>query len=224
MCDNTERKNKMSKYTFLYRHDEECAYIELNAIGRFECGHYFASLRISGASWSGKSRFPNYDDVETVLTETEYNRLFTYGEAISELGYGIEKDSARYKLGVTMSESAQNIIDKLNSEENKQFFERIQEDEIRVVQDEWGLSEEEVRYIFDYSPYGYKDRGLISYVWRNAEEMAREYCWSTGVVDNDSFVSNYIDYEEMGRDFLRDFLDEEQYYELDDYRVVQIYV
>ena len=82
----------MSKYLFLYREkaadDRDCcAYID-SKNPRFECNHYFGSVNLNGACYTGHE-FPAYEDIETVLTKAEYNELVQFNKAINDLGYGI---------------------------------------------------------------------------------------------------------------------------------------
>ena len=213
----------MSEYTFLYRDNTDdrdcCAYLNLNRIGRFECGHYFPSLNLCGAAYCGH-KFADYADIETILTESEYGQLVEYAEAIRELGVGIKVGDERYQKGVALTAGIQNVVVRLQGEEEVVFFVAIQASESVVIQSEFGLSAKEVETIFDYSPYGYKDRGLICCVYHDAEDMAREYCESIGEPDSKNFINNYIDFEKMGEDMV----EAEEYFELNDGRVVKLYM
>jgi hypothetical protein len=110
------------------------------------------------------------------------------------------------------------IIEKLISEENQRLFEEVQQEESDVLQYEYSLTDAQVKSIFEHSPYGYRDRGLVGMVYDDAEEAAREYCDGVGAVSGDGWLEQYIDYEAMGEDFKCG----EQYFELDDGRLVYL--
>lgn len=82
----------MKEYVFLYRVTGEedrdsCAYLE-NKPMRFECGHYFGRMILHGSCYCN-SDWKDYGDIETILTEDEYNTLRKIDAEISKLGYGI---------------------------------------------------------------------------------------------------------------------------------------
>lgn len=84
----------MREYLFLGRlkdcDDRDCClYIE-NKNPRWECNHYFGGITLHGSCFS-RSDFPDYDDLETVLSREEYKELMVYNEEIGKLGYGIKK-------------------------------------------------------------------------------------------------------------------------------------
>lgn len=111
-------------YLFLFREKDSddrdcCAYID-SKNPRFECNHYFGSVNLNGACYSGH-KFPAYEDIETVLTKAEYNELVQFNKAINDLGYGITKGDERYNKGIALAKSVQHIYDKLKSEEAKEF-------------------------------------------------------------------------------------------------------
>lgn len=80
-------------YLFLFREKDSddrdcCAYID-SKNPRFECNHYFGSVNLNGACYTGHE-FPAYEDIETVLTKAEYNELVQFNKAINDLGYADE--------------------------------------------------------------------------------------------------------------------------------------
>ena len=96
-------------YLFLFREKDSddrdcCAYID-SKNPRFECNHYFGRVNLNGACYSGHE-FPAYEDIETVLTEAEYNELIQFNKAINDLGYGITKGDERYNKGIAFSKSS----------------------------------------------------------------------------------------------------------------------
>lgn len=84
----------MSKYLFLGRLKDQsnescCLYIE-NKNPRWECDHYFGRINLHGSCFC-HSDFPDYDDLETVLSREEYKELIVYNGEIGKLGYGIKR-------------------------------------------------------------------------------------------------------------------------------------
>lgn len=212
----------MSKYLFLYREKDSndrdcCAYIEKKN-PRWECNHYFGRVTLHGACYSGHD-FPNYDKIETVLTKAEYEELIAYDKAINELGYGIRKGDERYNKGIELSKGIQHIFDKLNSTDAKEFQEHIIESEIEYMKDEYSLSDEDIKEIFNKYYLDYRDRGIIGYVFNDSSDLGYEEAQALGYIEGgDTIVERYFDYEKFGEDLLED----ENYLELDDGRVVSL--
>lgn len=203
---------------FLYRlknseDRDACAYID-EIPSNFECGHYFGGVYIQGACYSGGD-FAFYEDIETVLTKQEYEKLLKFHADIKELGYGIERGDERYNKGLDLIDDIQPIYDKLQSEEAEKFEEKIMDNEKEIMMDEWNLSEDDVEDILiDYS-LDYKDRSIIGYVYDDVEELAEnelEQCF-----DVPDYLTNYIDYSRFGEDLLQDY---DVYKELESGRVV----
>lgn len=66
----------MSEHLFLYRIKDSddrdcCAYVDA-AGPKFECNHYFSSINICGSCYFG-GEFPEYEEIETILTKDEYD-------------------------------------------------------------------------------------------------------------------------------------------------------
>lgn len=134
----------MSEHVFLYRiknsNDRDCcAYIDTNDPD-FVCNHYFSSVNICGSCYIGKD-WENYDDIETILTRTEYNQLLKYKKELHELGYGITKGDSRYQKGIKIINKIEPIIDKLKSDEAQEFFDRISSEEMQVLKEEYRLND-----------------------------------------------------------------------------------
>jgi hypothetical protein len=203
--------------------DRDCVkYFDLDS-GKFECDHYFSSLRISGACFSGfEKEFEeevnnNYDNLETILTKEELLRLFKFNKEIKDLGYGITKGDERYEKGLKICQSIQDIIDKLMSDENKQLFSKVIDDEKEYCKDEYNLSDEEVNEIFDNYGLDYRDRAIISTIFNSIEECGEEEfdTYSEGQISD--HMKQFVDYEAFGRDLI---YNSEGYYELESGRVV----
>lgn len=142
--------------------------------------------------------------------------------------YKLDKESNIYGIGTTerleeaktFQEKVKGIVEKLDSKENKELFERIIEDEKDLVQEEFGLSKEEVEEIFENYPYEYQDKGIISHIFKSVEECGEEEfeTYNEGVNDN---LKQYINFEEFGKDLV---YESESYYELESGKVVYYYM
>lgn len=203
---------------FLYRlknseDRDACAYID-EIPSTFDCEHYFGGVAIQGACYCG-GEFASYEDIETILTKQEYEKLLKFHADIKELGYGIERGDERYNKGLDLIDDIQPIYDKLQSEEAEKFEEKIMDNEKEIMMDEWNLSEDDVEDILiDYS-LDYKDRSIIGYVYDDVEELAEnelEQCF-----DVPDYLTSYIDYSRFGEDLLQDY---DVYKELESGRVV----
>lgn len=184
----------MSNYIFLYRtkaaDDRDCcAYVDINQIKAHEicCDGKF---NIHGAcycsSLGGMYAEYAYNEVDTILTEKQYNRL----------------------VNPTENDSFEDIITALTSDEAENFFEKIKESEREYISEEYNLSEEEIDCVFDNYSLPYYDRGVIGYVWFDYDELGREYMESCYSIPD--FLENYVDYEKFGKDLV----DNERYIEL----------
>ncbi len=214
------------KNVFLYRvknsDDMDCVkYIE-NQPMRFECGHYFGNVILHGSCYSG-GKFADYEDIETILTKDEYDRLLKFNEDIRSLGYGIEKDSDRYKLGIKLCEDIQSVYDKLNGEENEKLFEKVSQEEMEYLKEEFNLNDSDIEAILDEYRLEYKDRSIVESVYENAYELGEEETFSLGLLSyNDHYVSDimqrHFDYESFGEEIA----DNGYYVTLDDGRIVSL--
>ena len=213
----------MKDYVFLLRlKDEEdkdaVKYLDLDT-GKFECNHYFAGLRISGACFSGfeaelkKEKFENF---ETILTKEEIEKLWAFDEKIHQLGYNITEGDEKYKKGLKYNEEIKNIIAKLLSKENQEFFKKIQENEKEILKNEYNCTDEEIEEIWDNYNQDYRDRSIVSYIYENFDEFAEETADSYCAVESE-ISKKYFDYEAWGNDLLEN---DEYYYQLDSGRVI----
>ena len=135
------------------------------------------------------------------------------------MGYGIKKGDERYNKGIELAKSAQHIFDKLKSSEAKEFQQTIIESEIEYLKDEYSLSDEDIEKIFDEYYLDYRDRGIVGCVFKDSSDLGYEEAWQLGYIKNgDTIAERYFDYEKFGEDLLED----ENYLELDDGRVVSL--
>ena len=211
----------MSQYIFLYKEKTEdrdcCAYIEAKPM-RWECNHYFGSVILHGACYSGHN-FAPYEDIKTILTEDEYNQLVKFNEEINALGYGIVKGDERYNKGVELCNAIQFVYDKLLSAENEELFNEVIEEEKEYLMDEYNLDEDDIETIFDNYGLDYRDRAVVGCVYDDTYDLGYETAWSLGYVNNNDYITErYFDFEKFGEDLL----EEEQYVQLANGRCVYL--
>ena len=193
----------MDRYTFLYKDNSEdrdcCAYIrieDLKTAYRAIDGNFI----IHGACYSKSLKDVNFEDVQTILSEPEFNTLCNYnGEDLTE------------------------IINKLLSEENNTLFEEVQEEEAEFLRDEYALYEEELEAIFGKYYLDYRDRAVVGCVFKDAYDLGYEEAYSLGIIDNHMEKSGfnygrYFDFEKFGEDLT----EEESYCELPDGRIAYL--
>lgn len=211
----------MKEYVFLYKDNSNsrdcCAYIETNPM-RWECGHYFGSVTLHGANYSGRD-FADYKDVKTVLTEEEYDRLVEFNIELDSLGYGIKEGCEKYNKGVELCKEIQPIYDKLLSTENQKLFDEVQIEETEYLMEEYNLDESDVENIFNEYKLDYRDRGIVGCIFDDTYELGYEEAYGCGYISNDNcIVERYFDFEEFGEDLLED----ECYIQLNDGRIVTL--
>lgn len=137
-----------------------------------------------------------YEDIETIiLTEDEYHRLCN-----------------------PEGQDLTGIINKLESDENQKLFQKVIEEEVNWMEDEYGLDKYDIKDIFDEYYLEYRDRGIIGCVFKDAYECGYEEAYSLGYIDNkNDLTSRYFDFEQFGEDLVRD---DSYYYQLRDGRIV----
>ena len=215
----------MEHYIFLGRtKDEGICYYTQDEPAKFECGHYFASPYLTNASCLIHD-FPKYENLETVLSKDEYNRLLKLKDDIYSLGFGIRGGDERYKRGLELRQSLLNdVYAKLTSPEAEKFFNTIVEDEKKKLAELYNLKDYQVDQIFDESPSDYKDAGIVIKVCYDSKEIAEDFIdnYYPQIDDMSGFkLSWYIDYEKLGDDLVQD---SEDCLKLNDGRIVQYYL
>lgn len=190
---------------FLYKENEDdrdaVKYIDTENIGKFECDHYFKPIGLQGANfWTHltseitgrkdvKITYPKikgfYDSIQTILTLDEFRKLVGYAISIGDLGFGIEKDDARYQIGIDATKAIQPIIDRLSSGENQALAEELEKDEDDYLMSEYRLSEDDIEQIKDAYTEPYWDRGIVSNVHTESDYV--ENLLERIVGSNDSY-------------------------------------
>lgn len=186
----------MSKYIILYRIKDNyygCRYIELNSDNtiRLDCS---GKPIVSNANCITRID-EDFEDVETWLTEDVFNRM----------------------KNTDGNDTFSDVVDMIVSGEHKEFETYVRESEIETMYDEYALDENDAEEVLDnYNNNDYFDMSIISYVWDDAYDVAKNY------IDEDcnigSFVTNYIDYTGLGEAIVND---DYYYYTLSDGRVVE---
>lgn len=169
--------------------------------GGFECNHYFSGFHLNGACFSGfEKEFKQLFDegkIESILTTQDIEKLYDINNKLADLGFGIEKDSDRYKQGIDLLKEFDNIKEKLESKENEQLFNKVIEEEKNWCMSEYNLSRSDIDYIFREYNGIYQDRGLISCVYNDFDDMVESEKWSFGYEN-----IPYFDDEAFGEDLL----------------------
>lgn len=187
-------------------------YIEF---GGFECNHYFIGFHLNGACFSGfEKEFKQLFDegkIESILTTQDIEKLYDINNKLADLGFGIEKDSDRYKQGIDLLKELDSIKEKLKSKENEQLFNKVIEEEKNWCMSEYNLSRSDIDYIFSEYNGIYQDRGLISCVYNDFDDMVENEKWALGYEK-----MPYFDDEAFGNDLL----ESDNYIELESGKIV----
>ena len=161
---------------------------------------------LCGANFYGRGSEDknDYDNVETILTEDEYEKVINRN-------------------------ADEKIFTKLQSEEAQKFFAEIVEQEKAEVASEYNLSDDEVNDIFEYYADNihdsYQDKSIIGIVYKDTEELGDNEAWSLGLTSSNSndwkeeLYAKYFDYKAYGEDLCDE---DPRYYKLNDGRVVAL--
>lgn len=174
-------------------------------------------LTTCGACFYGSSihGLPNYDTIETVLTEEEYNAISDYIRVSKGILSNFEH------LVKNSKPIVEQAIKKLQSDEGKEFFEKIATDEMEYLKEQWNLSDKDIEDIFDAYPYEYKDRAVVGAVYEDYYELGENEAWGLGYITQSAseIMSRYFNYEKFGEDLAEE---NDGYVELDDGRIVYL--
>lgn len=173
----------MRRTVFLFRTKSTadkfcCAYIDIGDLKtmRICCDGKF-NIRGANFSMSLNGEF-DYSEIETILTENQYNRL----------------------INPDKNDCMDDIVRALTSSEAEELFEQIVDDEKEIVKDGYGLSSDEVDKIFNEYSLPYQDHSIVWRIWNSIEELGREYI--EGCYNVPKCLDNYIDYESFGESLL----------------------
>lgn len=182
--------------TFLYRtkaaDDRDCcAYIDIADLKRSQTC-IDGKFNICGACYSMSlgRRYSDhhnadlaYSEIDTILTEEQYNRL----------------------LNPKAGDDYTDIIKALTSIEATEFAEEIFESEAEYIQEEYGLSYDEVMEAYHNYPGDYQDRAIIEYVYQDSSDLGyaeMENYFASRNLSN--FLMDYFDYEKFGEDLVNE--------------------
>lgn len=189
----------MERYVFFYKEqntdDRDCvAYIDLKTLKKrnFDINNH---VNIHGSCYSMgfKADIP-YSKVETILTEQEY--------------YQLGKNPLKADLG--------SIITKLLSKENEKLFRKIKNEEWEYLYSHYDLTSKDIELIFETYSLEYRDRSVVSCIFKDFNDMAQEEAWQLGYVNDEN--DRYFDYKKFGNDLL----DGDSYVEITDDRIVYL--
>lgn len=202
--------------TFMFRevdkdHRDCCSYLDA------EYREGVLHLNTCGACFFGSSirGLPNYDTIETVLTEEEYNAVSDYIRVSKGILSNFEH------LVKNLKPTVEQAIKKLQSDEGEEFFEKIVADEMEYLKEQYDLSDKDIEDIFDAYPYEYKDRAVVGTVYEDYYELGETVAWDLGYVSQGTgeILSRYFNYEKFGEDLVEE---NGEYVELDDGRIVYL--
>lgn len=174
-------------------------------------------LNTCGACFYGSSTrgLPNYDTIETVLTEEEYNAVSDYIRVSKGILSNFEH------LVKNSKPIVEQAIKKLQSDEGKEFFEKIMADEKEYLKEQWNLSDKDIEDIFDAYPYEYKDRAIVGVIYEDYYELGETEALNVGyhLQSIGKIMDRYFNYEKFGEDLVEE---NGEYVELDDGRIVYL--
>lgn len=152
----------------------------------------------SHSSWERIGNF-QYEDVETILTKEEFDTLAN-------------------RTPIT-KETLQTIIDKLYSDKNEEFLDKIVDRELECLKEKYNLSDNDIDKIKDYVPNKYfLDRNCICQIYDSYRELGQYI-----IEEFYDIPQNLLSYFNAG-DFGYDVVDEDtKYMAMDDGRIVEFY-
>lgn len=222
------RKENMNKIYFIGR-IKECSDDRDSVIytetPEFVCEHYFGNRNFVGPNFSTSfgispcfnknSKDLEYEELETPLTEIDYKRLVEIEKLLKDLGYGIEKDSDKYKKGKLLCQEFINILEQYTTN-NQEITNKIKQDEAKQMMDKYNLSSDQVKEIIENYPGDYWDKGIIINIFEDSKELA-EHNFYEFYGDTNDVLKEYFNFEKFGEYIIQD----ENYYELDDGRIIE---
>lgn len=152
----------------------------------------------SHSSWERIGNF-QYEDVETILTKEEFDTLAN-------------------KIPIT-KEMVQTIIDKLYSDENEEFLDKIVDRELECLKEDYNLSDNNIDNIKNQvSKKYYLDRNCICQIYDSYKDIG-EYTIEE-LYDIPVNLQPYFKTEELGYDVVNE---DSRYMVMDDNRIVEFY-
>lgn len=152
----------------------------------------------SHSSWERIGNF-QYEDVETILTKEEFDTLAN-------------------RTPIT-KETLQTIIDKLYSDENEEFLDKIVDRELECLKEEYNLSDNDINNIKNYvSKKYFLDRKCICQIYDSYKELGQYII--DEFYDIPQNLQSYFKVEDLGYDVVDE---DARYMVMDDERIVEFY-
>ena len=176
------------------------------------------SINLTGACFSMSFNLDEMDniDVASTLFRSEFEMLNTFNKELSKIGYRFKPEDKDYNKALELFNVIKPVFDKLESKENQDLFNKVIEEEREYLQDEYNLSLSDIDFIFDNYYLDYRDRGIVSAIYKDVYDLGYEEAWSLGIVNNSN--KKYFNYEEFGQDLLSN----DDYLELENGRIVRL--
>ena len=200
----------MGNKVFLYRTKEAddrdcCAYIDIADLQKVHicCDGKF---NIYGACYSmslgGRYANLSYSEIDTYLTEEQYNRLLN-----------------PKSIDVPNSDDFTDIIEALQSAEAADFYAEIIASEQKYMMEEHNLDIDDIQEIYDNYSLDYMDRAVIDCVYESAADVGEAEMENSFSCHSEmEYLMKDFDYESFGEDIVNE---SEFYYELSDGRIVR---
>ena len=180
-------------------------YIDTNQLQEFITDKFSLDYLSSGfgcgshSSWESVGKF-QYEDVETILTEEEFDTLAN-------------------RIPIT-KEILQTIIDKLNSDENEEFLDKIIDRELEYLREEYNLSYNDIDDIKNQVSHKfYLDRNCICQIYDSYKEFG-QYILESYFSDIPDNLLSYFNTEDFGCDVVNE---DSKYMVMNDNRIVEFY-
>jgi len=156
-----------------------------------------------------------YDNATTLLTRKDFDTIFFFNSEILNLTSCEPDDIDSCKKLIHLQEMIKPVYDKLLSTGNKHLFEKVVEEEMEYLQDEFSLSDADMVEILQKYYRDYKDRSMITNVYNNLIECGYEYAYSCGYFEE--HTERYFDFNKLGYDLLQT----DEFLELSSGRIVK---
>lgn len=187
------------KKVFIYKEqntdDRDCVkYVEIQNL---KDGHVCidGKFNVHGACFSQSFKGEeDFNSITTILTEKEFYLLANWNNNID----------------------LTNIINKLESEENKVLFKQVIQEEREFLEAEYSLNDEDIDCILNNYNLDYQDRGILGRVFEDISEAAEDEAKELGYVTEQN--ERYFNYESFGEDLLEG----EQYLKLPSGRIAYL--
>lgn len=196
----------MSNMIFLYRTKKAddrdcCAYIDIEDLNNnYTCcdGKFNIHGACYSASLGGRYYNYSYSEIDTILTEKQYERL----------------------LNPLKNDDFSDIIETLTSNEAADFYAEIIASEQEYMIEEYDLDVDDIQDIYNNYPLlNYMDRAIINDVYYDAEDLGRTEIENRLASADAEDLIEYFDCGSFGEDLVNN---NECYYELDDGRIVNV--